>query len=277
VVIAAATDEEAADLQRKQRLKVRTKIASETLSVGIAKVERVEADAGLDDDAIFSTPYFSVERVDGRGYAWRARRKISRGRVLLREEPLLVHAMSELMAADPVIRTLNERLLPYLSERDYPPEALRLLEEGAQRVAEHVHARLNAGDKRRYMALCDAFSPSKNDEGKTVGGVYRSNAFSRGDGVEGGVIYEVHSRINHSCAPNMIKDYDGFTAVTCCLQDVEAGQELTISYLASSDAKSTTDQRRETLQRKYNFRCRCERCEPTCSPGQQGAAARPIG
>jgi hypothetical protein len=79
VVIAAATDEEAADLQRKQRLKVRTKIASETLSVGIAKVARVEADAGLDDDAIFSTPYFSVERVDGRGYAWRARRKISRG------------------------------------------------------------------------------------------------------------------------------------------------------------------------------------------------------
>ena len=62
----------------------------------------------------------------------------------------------------------------------------------------------------------------------------------------------------------MTKDYDGFTAVTCTVQDVEPGQELTISYLdlASDHAKSTTDQRREALQRKYNFRCECERCEP---------------
>ena len=71
----------------------RTPAAAESAAPVIAKTP-------VDDDpdlvgAIYSTPYFAIVPVQGRGYTWRALKKISAGRVLLREEPLAVLATSE--------------------------------------------------------------------------------------------------------------------------------------------------------------------------------------
>ena len=106
------------------------------------------------------------------------------------------------------------------------------------------------------MTLSDAFSAPG---AKTAGGIYKTNSFARDD-TEGAILYEVLSRVNHSCAPNAAKHFDGFTAVVTALRDVAAGEELFISYLGA-DGQRPSSERRAILKEKYNFECACSLCE----------------
>ena len=184
-------------------------------------------------------------------------------KLLLREEPLVVYNLSDVLAADPVLSALHEQAMPYVSKDEYPPDAMALLDQAAERIAHWAHSQLGKVDQRRYMALADAFA--KDGQGKTVGNIYRTNGFSRED-AEGGLLYEIVSRLNHSCVPNVVKELSGFTAVVKTLRDIEAGEELRISYTdehagaVDLDDALTARKRRESLSRKYNFWCQCERC-----------------
>ena len=89
------------------------------------------------------------------------------------------------------------------------------------------------------------------------------------DRYEGAIVYDIVSRLNHSCAPNLastgargIHGFADATAEVAALRDVAEGEELFISYLTEDDLEKPTSARRALLQSKYNFLCGCGRCEP---------------
>ena len=96
----------------------------------------------------------------------------------------------------------------------------------------------------------------------------RSNAFAvaggggggGGGGGEGFALYPVASLLNHSCAPNLARARVGpglRSAAFVALRDVEAGEELQISYVCVSRPGA---RRRAALRAAYGFDCCCERC-----------------
>ena len=259
-VESAASSSEADELAQKQRLKVTTALTAESLSVRLASVEIAT------DDFAFSTADFGVAQHPLRGHTWVARKRLRAGRVLLRDEPLLVFRTADHLG-DPVMRELQDRVAPFLGAQPYPPEAVALFDRIAERIAEREFSQLSAVAKRRYLALADAFAPAA----KTLGGRYKTNSFAHifADGYEGAIVYDIVSRLNHSCAPNLastgargIHGFADATAEGAALRDVAEGEELFISYLTEDDLEKPTSARRALLQSKYNFLCGCGRCEP---------------
>ena len=74
------------------------------------------------------------------------------------------------------------------------------------------------------------------------------------------LLFERLSRINHSCSPNMAREYDGDSAFLFALKDVQKGEELTISYLSDAALEMSADKRRAELKAKFNFWCACDWC-----------------
>ena len=259
-VESAASSSEADELAQKQRLKVTTALTEESLSVRLASVEIAAGEFA------YSTADFGVAQHPLRGHTWVARKKLRAGRVLLRDEPLLVFRTADHLG-DPVMRELQDRVATYLGAQPYPPEAVALFDRIAERIAEREFSQLSAVAKRRYLALADAFAPAA----KTLGGRYKTNSFAHifADGYEGAIVYDIVSRLNHSCAPNLastgargIHGFADATAEVAALRDVAEGEELFISYLTEDDLEKPTSARRALLQSKYNFVCVCGRCEP---------------
>ena len=75
--------------------------------------------------------------------------------------------------------------------------------------------------------------------------------------VVGAGCYPPAALLNHSCAPNCVLAFDGAQLEIRTLVHVDAGAELTHSYV---DLCLCTSERRATLRERYGFECRCERC-----------------
>jgi len=90
--------------------------------------------------------------------------------------------------------------------------------------------------------------------------IFRTNAYNH-DETSGGRLYELLSRANHSCVPNLERTFVGETVVVTARRKVAKGGELFTSYL-DQDADQSTEERRAMLKAKYNFVCECERCGP---------------
>ena len=174
--------------------------------------------------------------------------------MLLRDEPLLVFRTADHLG-DPVMRELQDRVAPFLGAQPYPPEAVALFDRIAERIAEREFSQLSAVAKRRYLALADAFAPAA----KTLGGRYKTNSFAHifADGYEGAIVYDVVSRLNHSCAPNLASTARGIhgfadaTAEVAALRDVAEGEEPSFVPHRGRFEKPTSARR--ALQSKYNF------------------------
>ena len=59
------------------------------------------------------------------------------------------------------------------------------------------------------------------------------------------------------CGPNLRKESDGEDFLFYTDRDIEAGEELCISYV---DPKDDTPTRRAALKENWNFDCICARC-----------------
>lgn len=115
----------------------------------------------------------------------------------------------------------------------------------------------------------------KNENLKTVYGTCRSNVWPTG-------LFEKSSRINHSCCPNatmlsvekLNQDLDKQLPPDMRLppgkpneyaiipvREIQAGEEVTLSYLGGRVQSRSTEARRETLREKYVFTCECEACK----------------
>ena len=277
----AASPAEAAELQQKRRVKVCTALTDETLSVKLSNIEVVTETV---EGTLYSTRDFAVSRTPGRGCVWTATRNIPAGRVLLREEPIVVHRMAD-YSNDLEMQALHAQITPFIKQNHYPAEATKLFDRIAARIAEPLVMQLPPTSRTRFMALSDAFAAP--GEAKTAGGVYRANAISRED-TEGGVVYEVLSRANHSCAPNLSIAFVGFVVEVATIGSVACGQELCLCYIDSL-LKQPTAKRREALHAKYNFTCTCskcgelpqpppedEACPPSPAPAEAGGRRRPL-
>eukprot|EP00966_Prymnesium_polylepis_P038398 890930-Prymnesium_polylepis.1 len=149
------------------------------------------------------------------------------------------------------------------SEWDHLPGMKPIADRIIRHQADLACRLLSHQQRRQWMALHDSLALHGSDGEKSAAGVLHSNQFG---GTSGGtrtsVLFELISRVNHSCAPNMelrTEPDAGHRGTLTALRDLKGGEELFIDYTPSLRDRST-EERRAALRRKHRFHCVCERC-----------------
>lgn len=134
---------------------------------------------------------------------------------------------------------------------------------GRNRAAREVEELACLDHPVQARRLCSAYLGEEIAE--TLVGKISANAFGVADGEQvplGLGLYPRGAALNHSCRPNCVQTFRfarGETpqlVLTLC-RDVREGEEITISYI---DSSQPTDRRREELRRGYRFSCQCPKC-----------------
>ena len=73
----------------------------------------------------------------------------------------------------------------------------------------------------------------------------------------GSAMYPSASYFNHSCDPNIAKVRQGRTVLFVTSKEVQAGEELCISY---GHTERQVAERRQVLRDWWGFNCNCSRC-----------------
>ncbi|KAH8726158.1 hypothetical protein GQ44DRAFT_794620 [Phaeosphaeriaceae sp. PMI808] len=68
------------------------------------------------------------------------------------------------------------------------------------------------------------------------------------------------SYFNHSCAPNVAKRRDGRKWVFSADRDINAGEELMITYLSGEERAMDRESRMAILRKNWGFECACAKC-----------------
>ncbi|TLS25702.1 hypothetical protein PpBr36_07286 [Pyricularia pennisetigena] len=181
---------------------------------------------------------FKIQKVPGKGLGMIATRRIPRGETFLSDFAAML-ASAEFPVGLP------------------PAQGDELLERAATQLA----------DPTRVLGLASS--------GTTRGAalaedVVRTNSFSLEiDGDEFLGLFPTISRINHACGPNSQVKFDPATLSlrTYAIHNIEAGEEITISYAEFGMPYGT---RQSTLQQRWGFKCTCALC--SASPGAVAAS-----
>ncbi|GAB0138347.1 hypothetical protein EsDP_00006583 [Epichloe bromicola] len=172
---------------------------------------------------------FAERRMDGeKGVGLVARRALPRGELLIWEPPTLV---------------------VHLDARRHVPDQARLRMQRAAVEALPLEAR---SETLRLMGHWG---------GDEIEDRLRTNSFtiSLGEPMDHHALFTQTSRLNHACRPNCVYQFDRRTLThkVYTIQDVEPGQELTISYI---EPIATYEERRQIIQ-TWGFNCSCSACE----------------
>ena len=98
----------------------------------------------------------------------------------------------------------------------------------------------------------------RDTDGDEVAGAYVSNAFEMDE--EMGV-FPMTAMMNHSCGDhNCAFMVDGDVLFVQATRPVEAGEALTLCYVAALGDVRSTRARRAELRESFNFLCACRRC-----------------
>lgn len=181
------------------------------------------------------SPPLAVRDLGEKGQGVVAARRIRRGELILEEAPVLT------------VRRLDDLgQLPAWSEE---------IREELDKCSEEQQA--------QFWSLADVHA---QDGSKTVAGVVRTNGLpvDLEDGVERLGIYGTVSRFNHSCGNNVHNAWQADRKLEAlhALRDVEAGEELCITYI---DIFQERCLRRQELLQTFKFSCGC----PVCSLPQE--------
>jgi hypothetical protein len=165
-------------------------------------------------------PFEAVE-LPGKGRGLVARIKIAKGTRILSEEPLMTAKSMPPALLEPLIVT-----------------KLKALSKGRQRQFLSLH--------NNYMGK-NPFS-----------GIFKTNALPCGFEAPVGGVYHQICLINHSCVPNCNANWNSDTGheTIYATQDIEAGEEITISY----KQEDTFAEQRAVLRDAFGFDCNCTRC-----------------
>ena len=87
--------------------------------------------------------------------------------------------------------------------------------------------------------------------------IFKMNAFGDSNGNQ--MVYNILTRMSHSCAPNCVTKFVGVYKVLRVIVPVKQGEELTISYNEEHNNKPTHFRRHRYLNFK-DFTCHCPRC-----------------
>ncbi|CAL8107681.1 unnamed protein product [Orchesella dallaii] len=79
---------------------------------------------------------------------------------------------------------------------------------------------------------------------------------------EGVALYPLQSWVNHSCVPNCEVKFPNKNHVVGLVasRDIEAGEEIEISYLDLADMQRSRYSRNKYLKEHYLFECKCPKC-----------------
>ena len=119
--------------------------------------------------------------------------------------------------------------------------------------------RASTYDREARSALVDALLAC-GPEGKDGDRREALEALEEPTRVEGCAVFNLHSKFNHSCAPNCEAQSHPFEDAcidVVALHDVKVGEALTISYC---DPKLGRSHRRRILRENHGFDCACPRC-----------------
>ncbi|KAI9319482.1 hypothetical protein BX666DRAFT_1926439 [Dichotomocladium elegans] len=102
---------------------------------------------------------------------------------------------------------------------------------------------LTKADLIRFLGIfrCNNFS------------IYDEQLFAVGEGT-----YPIASLFNHDCRPNAVAMFDGALLQVKAIDTVEPGEEITLAYIDIAHSRRV---RQQTLQDKYYFKCKCDRCQ----------------
>ncbi len=117
---------------------------------------------------------------------------------------------------------------------------------------------VNCLDDDRQRTFFDLTNIYGNTHSQSLG-IARTNVLPLGSSASSGGLFLEASRINHSCrqnAQNTLNENIGQLTIHA-LRDIEVGQEITISYLAST---SEYADRQRFLKENFKFECKCELC-----------------
>ncbi|GLV44238.1 SET and MYND domain containing class 5 [Carabus blaptoides fortunei] len=80
---------------------------------------------------------------------------------------------------------------------------------------------------------------------------------------EGSALYALQSACNHSCLPNAQPNFlhNNFQLSMVTLKDIQAGEEITISYLDECVLNRSRHSRQTFLAENYMFVCDCPKCQ----------------
>lgn len=85
---------------------------------------------------------------------------------------------------------------------------------------------------------------------------------------QGSALYQIQSKINHSCSPNAQlchPELDDFLQVKA-LQFIKPGVEITISYLTAEQLNCKRQYRQVALRQFFHFTCNCVKCYSESEP-----------
>mmetsp|Transcript_8988 Transcript_8988/g.15630 ORF Transcript_8988/g.15630 Transcript_8988/m.15630 type:complete len:224 (-) Transcript_8988:318-989(-) len=140
----------------------------------------------------------------------------------------------------------------------WPREIVACFEGILDEQAKMEYDKITQDGRRKWMELADVHAKDETD--KTPGGILRTNAIDDADGHAN--LYELLSRINHSCAPNSLRlstDNKGGVAVVAN-RGIDEGEEVLISYTDGADDGLKVEERRNHLMQQYHFHCMCSLC-----------------
>lgn len=187
-------------------------------------------------------PDVKIKHTPGRGYGLIVTRAFRAGELIFTERPLILanHVDGQELQesiANALYATCSDSLAKFY--KLYNPLKLWSYWDDAH------HGKFSTLEENIWNSNRLAFGQDPMDPGK------RKSA-----------VFELASRINHSCLCNAEWDwnYNGFLALYAWT-DLKAGDEITIDYLGLPAWEMTAKERRLELARDYNFLCRCEACD----------------
>lgn len=124
---------------------------------------------------------------------------------------------------------------------------------------------LSKEKQRQYLSLHNNYT-GKNP----FSGIFKTNALPCGSKSSIGAVYPTICFINHTCVPNSHNNWndEAGTETIHAILDIEAGEEITISYTEGEPAR----ERLAKLTESFGFECRCELCSrPTIELHQSDA------
>ncbi|ORX37972.1 hypothetical protein BD324DRAFT_680841 [Kockovaella imperatae] len=204
---------------------------------------------------------FEVVFIPSKGFGLRATRDISIGSVIVQEAPFLSYTAEE--GHDTVKAWLNDssmddedptraaRLILFLSFTGTVPGiddlVERILETNEIVCEERPSPKEDEGEESHM------FSDDTTDE---VDRLLDAKTFSKFG------LFKYISMACHSCAPNAGWRWheDQGQLALVAHRDIEAGQEITASYLDPPELRQSRDWRRDKLRNNFGFDCACDAC-----------------
>lgn len=195
-----------------------------------------------------------------KGLGMFATRHLRAGNLILSERPLIIRPAGAPLRQDVPDLSQTQRALFSLSEREMQLQVM------LQRMTHECRDAYLALSRSKYHAECGPLLARARTNGWQA--LTEFNFANSGScGSYAGVFDEL-SRMNHSCCPNAVYNWDTqtFSGSLRAVREIMPGEEITVAYCALGELWAV----RQTNLQAYGFFCAC----PACKGGPAADARR---